>query len=248
MESLLQKCTRVIETPFPHVIIENALSDDLYRELYDSLPTWQQIIPRGKHNKNNVRGNLFYRDIINEDYPQIWKDFLAYHVSKKFFSEFVYWFGPCIKEQLPLVEKYYGPLEKISVRVKSKNKVSFCQDAMISSTTPVTEISAVRRQHIDGLNKLSAGLFYMKDPDDNAGGNLELYECEGKGTFVRNVYSNINYPIMKKVAEVKYSANTFVMLLNTRKSVHAVSPRQPTIKARTFVNLHSQFDKNIIQV
>ena len=249
MESVLQNCTGVIEEPYPHIIIKDALSPEYYQALYESLPSWQQIIPDKFHHLSNKRGNLPWFKVVEGDYPQIWKDFVQYHVSTEFYEEFLYWFEPYIIEQLPLVEKQYGRLEDLPLKKKTRtNNSPFCQDVMISATTPVKELSSVRGKHIDGLNKLSAGLFYMKNPNDNAGGNLEIYECSGVGTFdTKNKWSNMSYPSEKKVGEVEYAPNTFVMLLNTKKSLHAVTQRQPTNESRTFVNFHGQFDRPIIQ-
>ena len=52
---------------------------------------------------------------------------------------------------------------------------------------------------------------------------------------------NFNYEIKDKyvevVKEVRYEANTYVLFLNSRHSVHGVAPREITPLTRRFINM-----------
>ena len=69
--------------------------------------------------------------------------------------------------------------EHMLKKFDSKEKLYNCNSVNRFSTsinTPVLEASSVRSAHLDNLNKLFTGLFYMKQDDDKStGGDLELY-------------------------------------------------------------------------
>ena len=106
--------------------------------------------------------------------------------------------------------------------------------------TPVKEPTRVRGLHIDNCNKLFVGLFYMrKDGDDSEGGDLEIYKVKDQykdlyGTYYR--VDKIDPKIVKKIDTVKYNKNVFILFINSRQAIHAVSVRQKTDHIRRLIN------------
>jgi len=247
-ESILQNCKGVEEYPFPHINIKNALSQEYYDELYQALPSWETINRNDikvSKSKNNKRRNLVSDDILKNE-AEVWKDFVRHHTSTEFYHEFLYWFGDYIREYLPEIEQKYGKLENISIERKSRHQrgAALLQQCGICINTPVTQKSSVRGAHIDGLTKLSANLFYMADPNDDAGGNLDLYECKGKRIETSKEIGkmNIMYESQKVAVSIPYEPNRFVSFFTTPKAVHGVSVREKNALPRRFVSCSISFN------
>lgn len=255
-ESVLQNCTGVIEEPFPHVNIPSALSEDLYKELYETLPPWQKVA-RDNSNASGDNQRINHFTDVMQHYSETWRDFIDYHVSNEFYQEFIHWFGPYIREYLPGVERKYGPLEDIPVKEKlGKDKTKWGplgSHILLGVYLPTSKATVARDAHLDKTDHLTSGLLYMADPDDNGGGALQLYKCEGKpehGAWVPEAShivkgKNVQFPVMESVAEVPYEANRYACFLQTSKSVHSVGLRKATTHARRFVGISFIFDDHI---
>ncbi len=96
---------------------------------------------------------------------------------------------------------------------------------LFSYNTPNETTNIVRGLHLDNGTKIIVGLWYFKDPDDNAGGDL----------FLAN-------PLTKQSTTFKYSENAMILFPNTTKAWHAVTARQPTMKMRRFINIILESD------
>lgn len=250
VESVLQNCTGVNEYPFPHVDIKNALSEGYYKELYETLPKWQDVAKGAMG--DNLRVNHFSEDMIK--YGSAWKDFIKYHTSNDFYQEFIFWFGNYIREYLPDVERKFGKLEDIPIKQKREGK-SFGplgSHILLGVYTPTSRPTIARDAHIDKKDHLSSGLLYLADPNDDASGNLELFECSGKpkyGKFEKEKNcikgKNIHFPSMKVATSIQYEPNRFATFLCTQKAVHRVGLRMATKLPRRFAGVSLIFNDNI---
>ena len=103
--SLLQNCNseNIFNDPFPHVIIDNALPNDIYDELIGTVPN-DLIIDKEADNK---RGNIYQEQLKNNTKYKLWSEFLSYNNSKKFLEEFTNIF----REKINLI--YPGLLQDI---------------------------------------------------------------------------------------------------------------------------------------
>lgn len=126
----------------------------------------------------------------------LWREFCAYHASNEFFEK---------------AKKVFGFRQgKASLR---------CQPGI---NTPTEKTSRVRGPHLDNPRELYAGLFYM--PSDADGGDLEIYKWSGTPKFHGKL--EVDDGCVELVRTVKYRPNTYVMFLNTRDSLHGVTPRK----------------------
>lgn len=96
---------------------------------------------------------------------------------------------------------------------------------LFSYNTPNQSTNIIRGLHLDNGTKIIVGLWYFKERDDNAGGDL----------FLAN-------PSTKKSAIFKYTENSIILFPNTTKAWHAVTPRKPTLKMRRFINIILESD------
>lgn len=248
VESVLQNCKGVEEYPFPHVSIPNALSEDYYKELYEAIPPWQKVA----RDNNNATGNnqrINHYSPTMRNYSSVWNEFIDYHTSDEFYQEFLHWFAPYIREYLPDMERKFGKLEDIPVKEKiGRDKSAWAPlgcHMLLGVYLPTSKATVARDAHLDKTDHLTSGLLYLADPDDDAGGALQLYECDGKpehgawppeaGHIVKG--KNVQFPKQEAVAEVPYKANHYACFLQTTKSVHSVGLRQATNHARRFVGI-----------
>lgn len=255
MKSILSKAkpSDVITEPFPHLLIKDALDEDLYLQLaleFPSIATISQGIENDEINisSNNKRLHYLAQEALsNPQISSLWKDFIGYHTSNSFLGDFLRIFKEHILQMYPNFEKEYGSFETLKSglrKIDTFESVDVLLDALISINTPViTKPTAVRRAHVDLPDKLFAGLFYMRDPQDTStGGELKIYKFKnGKPCGFRKYESADRY--VEYVKTVKYEQNVFVIFINSLYSLHGVSIRSLTKYPRYFVNLVGEVKK-----
>lgn len=117
---------------------------------------------------------------------------------------------------------------------------------MIAMNTPSWFGGSITGPHTDHPNKLFVGLFYMKHPDDNSGGDLHIYRRTEPVTK-----KNLKWPDKTSVElnyKVEYAPNTFLLMLNTAQSVHGVSSRKKSKLPRRFVNIVAERSQPFFKV
>ena len=245
--------------PFPHIIIHNALPDDVAKELTTTFPLDLFAAYKAKlADTNNKRVDITIaasRSI--EAIPPIWRAFLEYHSSTAFLQEVLTLFGEPIIAKFP---KYYPnqtALNNLTSGLKGIDdfrQADFLLDTAISINTPVREVSAVRAIHTDHGDKLFSGLFYLRRPeDDSTGGNLQIHRWkDGYSQLQKRILyqEGVNPSHTELVKEIWYENNVFVLFINSLDALHAVTPRQLTEHDRTFVNFvgetkHKLFRKEL---
>jgi hypothetical protein len=222
--SLLQNANNIkLElAPFPHIIIKNALDENVYNDLSKKFPL-EFFAKNNKKNMNNIRKDLFFDELnAMQDVHDDWKKFIEYHSSISFFHEILHIFEKII------LSNYYKKFD-------SKEKLYNCNSVNRFSTsinTPVLEASSVRSAHLDNLNKLFTGLFYMKQDDDKStGGDLELYSWNKNISNVKKrklANNEIDIDYIKYEKTISYGSNTFLIFLNSLDALHGVTPRSLT--------------------
>ncbi|MUL38095.1 2OG-Fe(II) oxygenase [Gloeocapsopsis dulcis] len=254
MRTLLSKvqASNVIAEPFPHIVIKDALDEELCAKLmaeYPSIDTLKQSRDNQlTTTSSNVRFHYIAEDIFNDDQiSSTWKEFIQLHSSNLFFQQFIELFKDHILQLYPNFEQDYGSLESLTSGVRKIDTFENSDvllDALICVNTPVTtRPTSVRAAHIDFSDKLFAGLFYLRDPKDNStGGDLELYKFKnGKPQgFRSNALPDYAVEFCKKI---KYERNVFVLFLNSVYAVHGVTTRSITDYPRYFVNLVGEVKK-----
>ncbi|MEX0910011.1 MAG: 2OG-Fe(II) oxygenase [Candidatus Paceibacterota bacterium] len=225
--------------PFPHIVIENAIDENLADTLLYEYPPLD-VITEGKDKKSNRRFSLGARKVEESNkISPLWKDFIARHVSEDFFHEFCTSFEKEVQEKYPdiLREK---PLSEFVPGVRNSDTFSdkdVLLDAQICVNTPVLkEKSVVRGPHIDIHDKLYAGLFYLRHPEDSSeGGDLLIYKWKEDPLFFDEQYTYEE--LVEPVATIPYKHNTLILFLNSLNSLHGVTARYPTRYPRLFMNL-----------
>jgi hypothetical protein len=238
MRSILHRLTQAdIEPhPFPHVVVEDALDPELYRELEAVMPSADAIL-RGRAVENNMPYRSSAEHIL-ADAPPLWQEFTRLHTSAAFFAEVVALFGDTIRALHPELEARAGkPLEELRTNVRFVEPFAdVALDCQLTYGSPVTQATRSHRVHVDRQVALYAGLLYFRRAgDDSEGGDLELYRFRGSerayddGRFVDDA-------LVEKVKTIPYAANRLVFFIHSPNALHGVSVRSVTPHPRLHVN------------
>ena len=238
------KKSDVILEPFPHVVIDNAIDEDLYESLSKNFPSPEHIMDvayshskRYKPHDNNCIFQLKNADIVNNScVSKEWKEFTKYHSSEEFHKVVLDLFGK------DLVYKNRGNLIE-------NNKIKLSSAIRINSR--VTETCTVRAPHVDAQNTLYVALLYMRhDEDGSEGGKLVIYQHKNTKKFqlskfklsqvAGRTYMSSNEVDPETINEVKvvpYAKNRLLFFLNSDQAVHGVTDRKPTNHYRRLINV-----------
>jgi len=196
------------------------IENALDKTYYEDLVRTQptpQEILRGRPYTSNQRLDLKTGLALTELHS-IWREFVAYHISDEFVEK---------------ARRVFGFSED---RVFTR-----CQPGL---NTPSINSSRVRGPHLDNPSELYAGLFYMGSDDD--GGDLELYKWNDKPKRFHGKLE-VEDECVGLVKTVPYRPNTYVMFLNTDKSLHGVTPRKSK-HFRRLVNVIGDVDRPLFKV
>tara|TARA_B100000287_G_C20667218_1_gene792108 strand:- start:2775 stop:3518 length:744 start_codon:yes stop_codon:yes gene_type:complete len=235
--SLLNKANKnnlVIE-PYPYIVINDALDEDLYSELESCYPSDEEISGTSSM-ENNTRYQISAKD--KNKLPEIWQDFVDFHSSSEFYKQFIGLFGEHLPTRLSWAKNSQTYTRKLQ-QPRTPSDISL--DCQVGINSPVKYESSVKGAHVDNRVELYAGLFYMKqDGDTSEGGNLEIFKPkEPKMPIIHKQV--IERELLEKVDEVIYGRNTFVIFLCSKYSIHGVSPRCVTDYSRRLVNVIAEF-------
>ncbi|MEX0910009.1 MAG: hypothetical protein WDZ75_01810 [Candidatus Paceibacterota bacterium] len=237
----LGKATKanVHNDPFPHILVENALDEDLLGALIETLPS-PEVLAKGTPLGSNKH---FSRGWEDEVVPQLWKEFLQLHITQEFYARVIELVGDGIKELHPNIEEKYGPLEELTVGKRGfetfkEGKDILLEAQMFVQTPVVGKPNSYRIGHVDDPSKLYNGLLYLRLPgDDSVGANLELLRYKGKKKkFHNKLRKLIDDRYVEVVKTIPYKANTFVLLPCSLYSLHGVQVRQKTKWPRYYMN------------
>jgi len=235
MLSLLRKKTKLYTDPYPHIIVENALPDDLYDRLEREWPT-KQLLATAPHD-NGVCFRLKSDEMLKPGkVSALWQQFTDYHTSIQFYNEVQSVFSDYIKHDSPGL----GP------RGWAKKTDHIWTDCQTVMHRPVE--TTTRSPHIDNPREIYAGLFYMPYADDNcSGGDFTLYRARAsiKEVDLKKGREIFSHDLGVPVKTVPYKRNTLVMFLNrSAECIHGVTPRENATKHRRSVNIIAEYSRS----
>ena len=242
---------KICSDPFPHIIIENALNEEIHKNISDNFPGENNF--KTNFSENNARDNITNNDDESKKLNIHIRNFLHYHSSIGFWQEILELFGDYILEthnnffsnisELREINLSKDPVQynKDNRNFNPKNKSIFLQSSA-AVNTPVTSEKAVRSVHLDVLNKLYAALYYLRKPeDDSQGGDLQIYKWPEKFDFgdkydvAENMkFNQIQFDVLN---QVDYKANSLIFFINSLDALHGVTPRKITNYERRFFYL-----------
>ena len=225
--------TDYFNDPYPHVIIKNALPQDLYDSLAKNFPVEQmkQELPLIEgHTYRYLANDVLYKKTI--PVSKEWKNFFQTHTSQEYYDKVLELF----KNDMP-----YGDdriKKNVAVRGFAEKHYYMVTDTQFVVHNPI-KTGTTRTTHIDNPQELYAGLLYFRQPNDKStGGDFEIFDTPDVKRVLKRKGREVTEDTKKTlVRTVKYEPNTFVMFLNTGQSVHGVTPRQDAEVERLSINI-----------
>lgn len=118
---------------------------------------------------------------------------------------------------LPRLQEEYPKMDFNSLNKKSRY--------LFSHNTASLGSNVIRGLHLDNGTKIVVGLWYFKEDDDDAGGDLYLMN-----------------PITKQSTTFKYDSNKLIIFPNIITAWHAVTKRNASVVPRKFINIVLESD------
>ncbi|MDQ8021164.1 MAG: hypothetical protein REI94_04950 [Moraxellaceae bacterium] len=249
--SILSRAAKadLVTTPYPHLVIQDALEPELFARLAAAFPA-DEVILDGRTPRDTWFDYPACKVIRDERVAPIWRDFFAYHTSKAFFDELVVLAGDQLKALHPELESRAGrKLQDWVVGMRPGGRGDPLADGAEASMECQFYINytrqprVVRGPHVDRPSELFAALLYFRrEDDDSTGANLEVCEAVApiypgdQAVRISKLPAEIDEDLVKTVRLGEYKANTLVLFLNSARSIHAVSPRSPTGVPRRHIN------------
>ncbi|MBX3479988.1 MAG: 2OG-Fe(II) oxygenase [Caulobacter sp.] len=234
---------RLVLEPFPHIVVENALPDEVYQALSSAFPPLSDL-PSDLAGTNNKRFNLYSSwgptELPKDQTPAAWQDFLKAHTSTDFVRKIFDLFSDVTLPGETPGSRRINPDslgEGLASRLRLPETVAeedIIARATVAINTPVATPTSVRGPHVDSLWKAYVGLYYVRAPGDNStGGDLSLYRWK-PGAKQDPWTRKADESLVEEFATIRYAPNTYVLMLNTHDSLHGVTVRQPTPHVRRF--------------
>lgn len=230
MKSVLARVTRsdVERDPFPHVVIDRALDEDLYRALAACMPDAATLVD-GRAIENNTPYHFRAKRILETAAP-LWRAFVERHTSQQFYDEVAALF-----QLRPAQTSIRGFASDAHAAL----------DCQITYGSPVTHATRCHPVHVDRTVALYAGLLYFRLPDDDSrGGDLELYRFKS-AIRAYDEKRIVDDALVERVKTIPYAANRLVFFPHSRDALHAVSARSVTPHPRLHVNFLAEFRENV---
>lgn len=240
--SVIQNIKEVHDHPYPYVCIEDALPENLYKELEETFP--EELVTSTSPHDGGITYRYKCKEAQENAIPPIWQDFFAYHTSPEYFKSCLSLFGGSIER---LYSQYRDLLNAENITVRDvDNSGQYVTDCQFVVHEPVDQTGTSRTPHVDNPVEIYAGLLYMRKANDTSeGGNFTIHEQTGNIEQVnkslgRQVEDNVHKP----VREVPYKPNSFCMFLNVMGSIHSVTPRIEPTERRRSINIIGEFNGN----
>lgn len=234
--------------PFPHLVIDDALPQELYDRLAASYPDPERM-PEKYKSMNNQRYNLLSRwgatEFPFEDASADWRAFVEANESTAFVEKAFSLFPDYLAESSGLSKidlSKFGP--DLPTKIKTEDVVApsdMKPRVTVAVNTPATAIKSVRGVHTDNARKAYVGLLYFRLPeDDSTGGDLEIFRWK-EGARRSSWPVAADPAAVELVKTIEYRPNRLIFFLATDNALHGVSPRSITPSWRRLVVISGWF-------
>lgn len=237
-------------TPYPHLIMHEVLPADQVARLLEQFPSLATITGSRTSANNERHSYAAHQALTDPGISSDWKHILTGQLNQGFLDRFLFLFGGAIRQRFPHFTERFGATLPLRAGMRRRDGFSDADvllEAQICVNTPVTAASSVRGPHIDMPDKLFAGLFYLRHPDDDSrGGDLELHRYRAGSRCLHGQF--IDDRDVEVVDTVRYQSNVLVLFLNDFDAIHGVTPRQPTPYPRLFLNLFGELQRPLFDL
>lgn len=241
---------QVTPEPYPHLVLEKAIEDNLCGQLINEFPPLS-VFTQDRLVGDNVK--IYYpagRALQDNRVSEVWKYFLREHLTRQFYLDVLRVFEPFIELEHP---EFKGKLKSLRTGVAGVDSFRDCDvrlDALIGIHTPVAGLPRLeRRPHVKGQDKFLEGFLYLRPDDDTAeGGDYEFFSvlpgCRPRfGRWAQTDRRNLRLD-----RTVPYRKNTLVIVVNTSRSIQALTPRGPGNRPLMYLNITVQLPRMLFDL
>lgn len=228
--------------PYPHLVAENAIDATLCQRLIDEFPPLD-VFTKGRDVGENVK--IYYPQHFAVDDSRVsdlWKNFLLEHITPGFYSQVIDIFGDFLRTEYPNFEREVGrTFETLRVGVEGRDEFSDC-DVLLGSLlgihTPVSGAPQLeRRPHVKLHDKFMEGFLYLQADDDDAdGGDYEFFSVKPGRQPRFGKWAQTDRDDLAVERTVPYGKGTLVLVLNTSRSIQALTPRGAGTRPLMYAN------------
>lgn len=228
--------------PYPHLVLRDVLPAEMVARLIAEFPTLDTLTSGRGYASNERHSYPAHKALVDDRVSDTWRRLLADQLSQAFLDQFVVLFRDAIRQQHPALCTRFGADLPLRAGVRRRDRLRDADvllESQVCVNTPVSATTSVRGPHVDMPDKLFAGLFYLRHPDDDAnGGDLEIHRYRRGPQCLDGQF--IAREAVEVVDTVRYQSNVLVLFLNGIDAIHGVTPREPTPYPRMFLNLFGE--------
>jgi hypothetical protein len=243
----------LVETPYPHLMIEDALPDDLAATLLSEIPPLE-VFARDAPLGSNVRFPLPSPIALAD--PRVsprWKQAIeaCNAAGQALLDRFIARLGKYVLAAHPDFEARFGPIEHLRAvprfGPRARNEVGMDMQ-MVANSPALRDGTRVRGPHLDQPDKLISALLYLRPPDDDStGAELELYEPVDGGPLFNEV-NETGFEKVRHVLTYPYRHNLFILPASLPTSLHGVSPRARTWRPRYHLHIVGEMSGRLFDI
>lgn len=232
MRSLLAGISpdQVVESPFPHVVVENAMDAELCSRLIAEFPALE-LFTGGKSYPSNKK--IYYtgaRALKEGTLSKTWTDVVAAYIAPSHWNEIARIFQKQIDREYPDFRNKFGAPETLKVGVRDIDQFSEMDvllDCKALIHTPVIgPASRERDPHLKNFRTMFVWYHYLRSDDDHSeGGDHAFYRLKSGTEFVLGRRQAIEPDLLDVAKTIPYRQNTLVLFMNTPRSFQTNTAR-----------------------
>ena len=240
---LLQNITKAdLRTePFAYAVKDQTLDETFYQDLLKEYPDVKELAEVSKKGHPS-RLSLGFEDPTTKQFLKkspSWSQFMASISSRQYLEELLDLF------QEPLAELYPQMLNRRSRLVKKgTNRLtrflqsrlpSFHNSLYMEGNFNLSGDGYEVGPHRDKLGKLFVGLIYFRTKQDSTGGEFLVLKEKSPSDYFFNRNVDEVDERLEIVETIPFAPNHFCVMLNTKRSLHAVTRYHANGEGRRFV-------------
>jgi len=201
---------KIIETPFPHIVVDNVFPEAYYRDAIAHFPRDPQLIPlsqTGRTSGYDERLVALFNDAhfqsLEAEQRKFWTIFGNWLYSERFINEVIHHFSSHVDERIRLLA--------------SNGQLQVHGDALLVSDKTKYAIGP----HTDAAHRLITFLFYMPENDSQRELGTSLYEPK-EASFRCRGGPHYAFEHFNKLSTVEYLPNRALIFVRTDQSFHGV--------------------------
>lgn len=241
-------------SPFPHVVLENALAPDLCARLLTEFPP-PEVFTGGRPHASNEKFYLTAEGSRRApDISAVWRAAIEDHLGRQTWRHLVRIFGRHLDREYPRFRELIGDPRR--VRVGTRDIDRFAENEVLLDCkalyhTPVRDGVGIaeRGPHLKNFRTLFLLYIYLRPPEDAVpGGDHAFYVPKAGTAVVLGPRQTLAFDRVDPVKIVPLRHNSLVLFMNTARSFQTNTPRAPSSHPMRGLHLSAYVRKPLFEV